>query len=247
MVAPWNLTSSQWSGVLLNGTKPEVLGTKLLGGTFTAWTDVLLKFSNPKDRILDLGSGRGEHSAILALHGRRTTLLDWSTENIRYSSRVFQAMGVDGSFCRADLTKPLPFENNGFDIVFCCGVLEYFTSEQINSILREAFRVSARRVIIMVPNALSVAYRIGKSYMERNAQWRWGGEVPSYSFKRHFRAAGMTRLTEFSVAPDHSLNFLSMPLGGPIREICRRLLRMRDSSKPSLFRQGYLLVTIGEK
>jgi ubiquinone/menaquinone biosynthesis C-methylase UbiE len=219
----------------------------LLRGSLTAWTDVLLKFSNPKDRILDLGCGRGEHSAILALNARRTTLLDWSVENLRYSSQVFQAMGIEGSFCHADLTKPLPFENNGFDIVFCCGVLEYFTSEQINSILREAFRVSAKRVIIMVPNALSVAYRIGKSYMERKAQWGWGGEVPSYSFKRHFRAAGMTQLTEFSVAPYHSLNFLTMPLGGLIRKVCRRVLRLRDSSKPSLFRQGYLLVTIGDK
>ena len=247
MDAPWNLTSTQWSRLLLNGITPEVLGAKLLKGSFPVWTDVLLKFSNPEDRVLDLGSGRGEHSAILALNTRKTTLLDWSTENIRYSSRVFRAMGIEGSFCHADLTKPLPFENNGFDIVFCCGVLEYFTSEQIDSILREAFRVSAKRVIMMVPNALSLAYRIGKSYMERNAQWHWGGEVPAYSLKRRFRAAGMTRLTEFSVAPDHSLTFLSMPLGGPIREICRRVLRLRDSSKPSLFRQGYLLVTIGDK
>lgn len=211
------------------------------------WTDILLQNTNKADEVLDLGSGRGEHSAILSRYGRNTTLLDWSRDNIHFSEQLFEAMGIEGKFCQADMTKPLPFENRSFDVVFSCGVFEYFPREQIHTILREVFRVSTKRIIIMVPNAFSLAYRIGKWHMERNATWPWGGEVPSFSFKRHFRAVGQVRVSEFSVAAKHSLEFLKMKGGSTIGTACTRLLRLKDSAKPSLFRQGYLLVSIAAK
>ena len=247
MADKWNLAPEQWSAVLTNEASPEAIAKNLLKGKYLPWNDILLQQSAKSDTTLDMGSGRGENSAMLAQQGRRTTLLDWSQDNIDYSKKLFQLMTLDGEFCRADMTKPLPFEDNTFDMVFSCGVFEYFTGETIREIIKEAFRVSRKRVIIMVPNSLSIPYRLGMGYMKATGQWHWGGEVPSSSLKPYFQSIPNTKVREFSVGTKHSLDFLTMPGGGTIKKLCTRLLKLKDHSNPSFLRQGYLLITIAEK
>lgn len=247
MATPWNLTPGEWSHVLLDGLKPDTLASRLTQGLSVPWTEVLLKSTSDSKRVLDLGSGQGENSGLLALNGREMTLLDWSKDNLDFSTQLFGALGVTGQFCHADMTQPLPFKNDAFDVVFSCGVFEYFNERQIELILQEAFRISKKRVIIMVPNAWSLAYRLGMWYMKRTGKWHWGGEVPSYTLKRCFKQVGSVRVNEFSVAAKHSLNFLTMPMGEQVKTWLTRVLKLTDDSKPSLLRQGYLLITIGDK
>lgn len=247
MKAPWNLGSSEWSEVLAGEVALEVAAAGVARGESLPWTDVLLDATKEGSQVLDLGSGRGEHSATLALKGRRATLVDWSRGNVAFSSSLFRTIGAKGNFCQADLRQPLPFKGDSFDLVFSCGVFEYFTEDQVEAILREAFRVSRQTVIIMVPNALSAAYRFGMWYLKKTGKWYWGGEVPSVTLKPRFRAVGVERLREFSLASRHSLNFLRMPLGVGVRQALLKLFGPRDSSRPALFRQGYLLVTVGTK
>lgn len=247
MAGEANLTPSQWVGVLLNGTSPERVARDLKDGNWLPWVETLLEFTRNSRTTLDLGSGRGENSAILALHGKKATLLEWSKENLEFSRRLFAMMNLNGQFCQADMTHSLPFQDSSFDTVFSCGVLEYFNRQTNDTIIREAFRVARRQVIMMVPNALSMTYRIGKWYMERTGRWIWGGEVPAYTLKGHFRNAGSVRTVEFSVGAKHSLVFLSMLGGETIKKACVRFLKMTDHPKRTLFRQGYLLITAGEK
>lgn len=247
MANPWNLTRAQWSSTLLDGESPEDLAASIRGGESLPWTTIALRCSKEGSRVLDLGSGRGEHSAHLALKGRRTTLVDFSSRNLAFSENLYRALEKKGRFCQADITRPLPFASGSYDLVFSCGVFEYFTASQMGAILKEMFRISTRRVVVMVPNALSIPYRLGKWYQERTRNWRWGGEVPSYSLRQLFRQAGSVRTKEFSVAAHTSLNFLTMPLGSRIRRALTPLVAPVEESQPALLRQGYLLVTIGQK
>ena len=197
MADPWNLSALEWSHLLVNGYQPETEAAKLAEGRTLPWSEVLLKFTGDSDTVLDLGSGRGEHSSVLAIQGRKTALVDWSWDNIDFSSRVFKSLGHEAHFAQADITQPLPFKSGSFDVVFSCGVFEYFRDEEIDNILAEAFRVARKRVIIMAPNALSLAYRIGKSYLEKTGQWNWGGERPSYTLKPNFRRFTAGQISEF--------------------------------------------------
>ena len=243
----WNLTPKEWSDVLLEGVIPETMAKNLTNGEFLPWVENLIQFTDDSRDILDLGSGAGQNSAMLAYNGRKTTLLDLSRENLVFSSKLFEDLGLIGQFCQADMTKTLPFEDNSFDVVFSCGVFEYFTDEEIKSILKEALRVSKKRVIIMVPNALSIAYRIGYWYMKKTKQWKWGGERPFSTLKAYFKAIENIQLLEFTVGAKHSFNFLTMPKGEIIRKLIIHTLKLKSHSKPAFFRQGYLLVTIAEK
>ncbi len=224
------------------------LAEQLQKGNYLPWNEVLRNSTEDSATTLDLGSGRGENSAMLALRGKHVTLFDWSKDNLNFSNRLFDALGKPATFIQGDITKPLPFEDASVDTVFSCGVLEYFTDEQIKDILKEMFRVARKRVIILVPNAYSVCYRLGMWYMKKKGTWHWGGERAFKTLKHCFAVVPGIRVTEFSVGTKHSLDFLdSLPKGQFIHKAIRKLLNLKDHPRPSTLNQGYLLITIGEK
>jgi ubiquinone/menaquinone biosynthesis C-methylase UbiE len=248
MSDPWNLTPTEWSKVLDTNADAQKVAERLKKGLYLPWNNVLQDCSKDSTTTLDLGSGRGENSAMLALQGKTTTLFDWAQENLDFSKRLFQALEKKATFIQGDITKPLPFSDGSFDTVFSCGVLEYFTDTQIKEILKETFRVAKKRVIILVPNAYSVCYRLGMWYMKKKNIWHWGGERAFKTLKHCFQSVPDIRIKEFSVGTKHSLDFLdSLPQGPLMHKVVRKLLNLQDHSRPSTLNQGYILITIGEK
>jgi SAM-dependent methyltransferase len=245
----WNLTADQWSSVLQSQADSAAVAARLRrSGGFVPWSQVLVEETADCESTADLGCGRGEHSAVLARAGRQTTLVDWSPQNLAFCSHLYDELGLRGRFCQADITRPLPLASNSVDMVFSCGVFEYFNAAQIDAIMAEAFRVARKRVIIMVPNARAIAYRLGKWYMEHAGTWEWGGEVPSHTLKPHFRRAGASTVREFTVGGQHSVDFLApLPGGSRAVSLLTRALRLTRHPRPSRLRQGYLLVTVGQK
>ena len=248
MSDPWNLTPTEWSKVLNTNADARKVAERLKKGDYLPWVEVLQEYTSDSLTTLDLGSGRGENSAMLALRGRQTTLFDWAQDNLDFSTKLFEALGKNGTFLQGDITKPLPFADASFDTVFSCGVLEYFTDEEIQKILKETFRVAKKRVIILVPNAYSIAYRLGMWYMKKKDNWPWGGERAFRTLKHCFAAIPNIRVKEFSVGTKHSLEFLdSLPQGILLHKVIRKLFNLQGHSRPSTLNQGYLLITIGEK
>lgn len=245
MVEPANLTPAEWAKVLDTSADVVKVADRLKQGKYLPWNQVLQERTADAVRTLDLGSGRGENSAMLALRGKETTLFDWSQDNLEFSKKLYAALGKEGRFISGDMTKPLPFADDEFDVVFSCGVFEYFTDEQITDILKEASRIARKRVIILVPNAYSLFYRLGMWYMQIMKKWPWGGERVFTSLRPQFISAGVARVEEFTVGAKHALNFLTMPGGATAQKALAKVLK--DHAKPAVFRQGYLLVSIGEK
>ncbi len=246
----WNLTPDEWSNVLQSrdGSEAKKLAEELkTKGYKLPWVRVVLDHAEDCSKVLDMGSGRGELGATLGMEGKDITLMDWSQDNLDFSKELFHNLGLKGRFQQVDMTKALPFKDGEFDLVYSCGVFEYFTDEQIRGILKEAFRIAKKRVIILVPNAWSLPYRFGKWYLEQKKQWVWGGEHPFPTLKPHFGTATRGVIKEFSVGTKHSLDFLSMRGGKLMRRVIETVFCLKDHSKPSLLNQGYLLITIGEK
>jgi hypothetical protein len=125
--------------------------------------------------------------------------------------------------------------------------LQFFEPATVRTVIQEAFRVSARRVMVLAPNARSVAYRFGKWWMERRGTWHWGREVPVQRFRPFFRDAGARTVQEYPVAARHSLDFLTFRGGSGVRRVLGRALRLHDHARPARFNQGYMLVSIGDK
>lgn len=236
------LSNNEWYDVIIGKKSAHDLAVRIRQNNFSVWCKPLLQYSSSGDSMLELGSGTGELSAILAIYGRIPYLLDYSGESIHFSESLFQELNKKGNFSCQNVSEGIPMKSNSVDWVWSSGLLEHFSDKQILDVIKESVRVCKKGVMSLVPNANSVFYRIGKSKMERDGTWSYGKEVPKFTMKNYFESAGLTNITEFSVATYHSINFLNSG-----KKAFRDFYDSMSLSEIQALNQGYLLFTCGEK
>jgi SAM-dependent methyltransferase len=69
-------------------------------------------------KVLGLASGGGQQMPVFAALGAECTVLDYSERQIQSELLVAEREGYKINALRADMTKPLPFEEEAFDLVF---------------------------------------------------------------------------------------------------------------------------------
>ena len=69
-------------------------------------------------RVLGLASGGGQQMPIFAALGAKCTVLDYSEEQLKSEKLVAAREGYDIEIIRADMTQPLPFADESFDLIF---------------------------------------------------------------------------------------------------------------------------------
>ncbi len=90
-------------------------------------------------RVLGLASGGGQQMPIFALLGAECTVLDYSARQLESEQLVAGREGYDIRIVRADMTQPLPFEDEAFDLIFH-PVSNCYVRE-VRPIWRECWRV----------------------------------------------------------------------------------------------------------
>jgi len=236
------LSGDEWHAVLVSGDLERTQVDDIRLGNFSPWGRTVVRRTEPGERVLEIGSGTGRISLQLALAGRHVTCLDSSGDSLGFVERCARSLNVPIETVRADATRPLPFHDRLFDCVWSSGLLEHFTVCERRAMLRDWARVCRGRLISLVPNAASVAYRFGKLRQEREGVWPYGLEVPLLSLRDDYEAAGLVVHEEFSVAPQHALNFVH---DRAIRRALRRMLASVSAADLRDWQQGYLLVTVG--
>ena len=69
-------------------------------------------------KVLGLASGGGQQMPVFAALGAECTVLDYSARQIGSELEVAQREGYAIRALREDMTKPLPFEDEEFDLIF---------------------------------------------------------------------------------------------------------------------------------
>lgn len=90
-------------------------------------------------RVLGLASGGGQQMPIFAALGAICTVLDYSPRQIESERLVARREGYEIEAIRADMTKPLPFADDSFDLIF--HPVSNCYVEEVKPIWRECFRV----------------------------------------------------------------------------------------------------------
>lgn len=90
-------------------------------------------------KLLGLASGGGQQMPIFAALGAICTVLDYSKKQIETEEMVAKREGYSIKTVVADMTEPLPFENESFDIIFH-PVSNCFI-EKVEPVFKECYRV----------------------------------------------------------------------------------------------------------
>lgn len=90
-------------------------------------------------KVLGLASGGGQQMPIFAALGAECTVLDYSQKQLDSEAMVAQREGYSIRIIRADMTKPLPFEDEEFDLIFHPVSNCYI--EKVEPVFAECFRV----------------------------------------------------------------------------------------------------------
>lgn len=69
-------------------------------------------------RVLGLASGGGQQMPLFAAAGAECTVLDYSSKQIESERLVSSREGYDIEIIQGDMTKPLDFEDETFDLIF---------------------------------------------------------------------------------------------------------------------------------
>lgn len=90
-------------------------------------------------KVLGLASGGGQQMPIFAALGAECTVLDYSLKQLESERLVAEREGYAIEIIRGDMTKPLPFADETFDLIF--HPVSNCYVEEVRPIFRECFRV----------------------------------------------------------------------------------------------------------
>jgi cyclopropane fatty-acyl-phospholipid synthase-like methyltransferase len=96
----------------------------------------------PSDRVLELGSARGDVTFFLARHVREVVGLDASDDALRMAERSRLARGIGNvSFAKGDVADLSLFPDASFDAVAAIDLVEHVDDPTLASMLAESRRV----------------------------------------------------------------------------------------------------------
>ncbi len=98
-------------------------------------------------KVLGLASGGGQQMPIFTALGAKCTVLDYSSSQIASERLVATREGYKIELVQYDMTKPLPFEDDTFDIIFHPVSNVYV--EHVKPIFKECFRILKRGGILV--------------------------------------------------------------------------------------------------
>ena len=90
-------------------------------------------------QVLGLASGGGQQIPIFSALGARCTVLDYSPRQCESERLVAEREGYQVTVVQGDMTRPLPFEDEAFDLIF--HPVSNCYVEEVRPIFRECYRV----------------------------------------------------------------------------------------------------------
>lgn len=108
-------------------------------------------------KVLGLASGGGQQMPIFAARGAEVTLLDYAPAQCASDRMVADREGYDIRIIQGDMTKPLPFADEEFDLIFHPVSNCYI--EKVEPVFAECYRILKKGGVLLG------GYDIGINYL----------------------------------------------------------------------------------
>jgi SAM-dependent methyltransferase len=112
-------------------------------------------------KVLGLACGGGQQMPIFSALGADCTVLDYSPKQLESEHMVAQREGYDIRIIRADMTKPLPFPDAEFDLIF--HPVSNCYVEKVEPIFAECFRVLKHGGILLCGLGNEINYLVDEN------------------------------------------------------------------------------------
>jgi len=142
---------------------------------------ILNKYGSFKGlNVVEIGSGRGEVSAVMATKGANITLIDYSEIALDKARVLFKNTGVEANFLIADIRNFPKRLLNSFDISMSFGLVEHFDyplREDVVKLHTDLLKPNGIS-FIGVPNVYCLPYRFFMKLSEILGYSSEGAEIP---------------------------------------------------------------------
>lgn len=168
-------------------------------------TNPFTTYSLKDKKILGLASGGGQQIPIFTAAGAKCTVLDYSTQQCESERLVAAREGYDVNVIQADMTKPLPFEDESFDIIFHPVSNVYI--ENVEPVFKECYRILKKDGVLLG------GYDIGINFI-------FDDEENQVKYSLPFNPLKDEELYEESMKNDWGIQFshtLEEQIGGQLR------------------------------
>lgn len=107
-------------------------------------------------KILGLASGGGQQMPVFAAAGAECTVLDYSEKQLESERTLAEREGYRINIVRADMSKPLPFADDSFDLIFHPVSNCYI--EKVEPVFGECFRILKKGGVLLCGLDIGINY-----------------------------------------------------------------------------------------
>ncbi len=111
-------------------------------------------------RLFGLACGGGQQMPLFTAAGAICTVLDYSERQLESERRVAAREGYDIEIIRADMTRPLPFDDETFDIIF--SPVSFCYVHEVKPIFRECFRILKKGGVLLCGMDSGLSFLFGE-------------------------------------------------------------------------------------
>ena len=171
-------------------------------------------------KILGLACGGGQQGPVFAAKGYDVTIMDFSTSQLQKDEMVAKREVLKINTVQADMTKPFPFEDETFDIIF--NPVSNVYIEDLENMYKEAARVLKKGGLLMV------GFMNPWTYMyDADVVWDQPDEELLLKFSIPFNSKELEEQGKITIDPEYGYEF-SHTLETQIRGQLKNGLAMID-------------------
>lgn len=158
--------------------------------------------------LLELGSGSGHLSCLLAKEGFQVNLADFSEVALDKSKILFAENQVDAQFYLLDIFKANTLSQQ-FDVTWNSGVMEHFTEEELSKLFTCFAQITKKYFLCIVPNPKSLPYLLFRYKSLRENNWLFGTEFLRENYKEIAENAGWSLIGQHFLGMEYSIDHMN--------------------------------------
>ena len=144
----------------------------------------------PPAELIELGSGSGVLSSILAEQGYQTTLVDFSSVALEKSKLFFHKKQLSGEFLLGDIFNVSSLVDKTYDVSWNSGVMEHFHAQELLALFKSIYSITKKFYICIVPNPESLPYLLFRYKAMKKGTWLYGLEFLRDDYENIAQDAG---------------------------------------------------------